>query len=347
MARNVAAIASLLAILCGADTAGSRVEAQGRPAPAARQPSFVGKTWLAADASAAPGSIRTFLPDGTLIMTSCVESYRLARWMLVDAKRVSWQEDGARVEAEITRATVNQLQLRLRVGRELREETYRLARVPYVCPETRGTPGATSALHVEGTLIYLERLALPPTAVVRVELRDVSRADAGARTIASQSFKPAQGPPFHFALDAPRARIDPRASLALHAEIRDGSRLMFATTTRYAVPQEGASGMEVRLAFLASARGGPGPGVITPVPAAYRCGGETFKAAFEDGRAYVTLPDATLVTLARQNPDSDPREPRRYSNGRLTVVQEFEGQAGPRVLFARGRRLPAPCTRQE
>jgi hypothetical protein len=35
---------------------------------------FVGKIWLSTDASAAPGTFRIFLPDGTLVMDLCVET---------------------------------------------------------------------------------------------------------------------------------------------------------------------------------------------------------------------------------------------------------------------------------
>jgi hypothetical protein len=31
----------------------------------------------------------------------------------------------------------------------------------------------------------------------------------------------------------------------------------------------------------------------------------------------------------------------------VTFVQEIGGTAGPGVLFARGRRVPVPCTRQD
>src|SRR5688572_22814879 len=44
------------------------------------QPEFVGKAWMSTDASAARGTLRLFLPDGTLVMDSCWETYRLARW---------------------------------------------------------------------------------------------------------------------------------------------------------------------------------------------------------------------------------------------------------------------------
>jgi hypothetical protein len=102
------------------------------------QPSFVGKAWLSTDPAAAPGTLRIFLTDGTLVMDSCVEVYRLARWKAIDERRIEWQEDTARIEADVTQVGSDQLQLRLHlVGGEIKQENYRLAAVPFVCPETR------------------------------------------------------------------------------------------------------------------------------------------------------------------------------------------------------------------
>jgi hypothetical protein len=98
---------------------------------------FVGKTWISTDSSAAPGTLRIFLPDGTLLMDSCLETYRLAKWRAIDDRHIEWQEDTARIEAEITQATADQLQLRLRLVSEVKEENYRLAQVPFVCPDAR------------------------------------------------------------------------------------------------------------------------------------------------------------------------------------------------------------------
>jgi hypothetical protein len=100
-------------------------------------PPFVGKTWLSTDTTAAAGTLRAFLRDGTLVMTSCVETYRLARWRSLDDRRVAWEEDGARIEAEIDQPGPDQLHLRLRLLGEMKDEHYQLARVPFVCPDLR------------------------------------------------------------------------------------------------------------------------------------------------------------------------------------------------------------------
>jgi uncharacterized lipoprotein YbaY len=283
-------IACVLAASCR-----SAADQEARTAAREAQPPFVGKAWMSTDPSAAPGTLRIFLPDGPLVMDSCGETYRLARWRSIDERRLEWQEDTTRIEAEVTQVSPDRLQLRLHLVRELKEENYRLARVPFVCPDAR-PDRVTSAVQVEGVLVYQERLALPPSAVVRVDVRD-TRAEAPARTLATQTISATQGPPFAFSLTVPDTAIDPRANLSVFGEIRDGTRLMFVTDARHPVPREGATGMEVRLAFVASARGDPARGVVTPSPTTYRCGGETFRVAFEEQRAYVTMPDGSAVKL--------------------------------------------------
>jgi hypothetical protein len=104
-------------------------------APAMAMPRFAGKLWMSTDASASPGTLQVFLPNGTLLMDSCGETYRLAHWQSIDDRHIAWQEDAARIEAEITELTDDRLQLRLRLVNELKEQTYRLATVPFVCPD--------------------------------------------------------------------------------------------------------------------------------------------------------------------------------------------------------------------
>lgn len=113
------------------------------PAPsAARQaettPPFIGRVWVSTDVGAAPATLRIFLPDGTMLMDSCGEGYRLARWRSTGEQSVEWEEDTARIEAEVLEATTVTLRLRLTLrGGESRDESYRAATAPYVCPDAR------------------------------------------------------------------------------------------------------------------------------------------------------------------------------------------------------------------
>lgn len=291
-------------------------------AQAADSPFFVGRTWIATDSAAAPNTLRIFLPDGTLVMVSCSETYRLASWRSIGPQAIEWREDTATIEAEVTQPSPTRLRLRLRLRGGTRDEHYQLAEVPFVCGDSRPSPEAAT-VSVTGRVFFHERLALPPSAVVRVELRDTSRADAPAPTLATQTIPAHQGPPFAFSLTAPKAGIDPRARLSVFADIRDGERLMFITDTDHPVTLDGSTNMDVPLRFVASGSGDPAPGL-----------------------AYVTLADGSLTTLPRLNAGAPSGEPRRYSDGRLTVEQGGGTAAASRVSVARGRMTPIPCTQE-
>ena len=101
---------------------------------------FVGRTWAATDRAAPPGTLRIFLADGTLLMDSCGETYRLATWRAVGRGRIEWTEDGARIAADVSQPRAGELRLRLHLGGEVKEERYRLATVPFVCPDSRPAP---------------------------------------------------------------------------------------------------------------------------------------------------------------------------------------------------------------
>ena len=130
---EIAAIAALVAAACSAPSAPPPA---ATPAPAAPR-AFVGKIWLSSDPAAVLGTMRIFLADGTLVMDSCFETYRLARWEALDGRRVAWQEDTARIEAEVDETTAGELRLRLQLTQEVKEERYRVADVPFVCPDAR------------------------------------------------------------------------------------------------------------------------------------------------------------------------------------------------------------------
>ncbi len=198
---------------------------------------LVGQIWTATYSSAAPGSLRIFLADGTLVMTSCVETYRLARWSRISPQRIAWEEDGARIDAEVATSGPDRLELKLLLRGGVRTETYTSASVPFTCPSIRPQP------------------TVPPP-----------------------------GPP----------------------------------------------------------RPGAAAPALTPPPAAYRCGDETFRITFETGRAFVTMPDRSVLTLQRTDKERSATGPRTYSNSRVTFVHT-SGGSGASVRFARGRRALTDC----
>ena len=113
------------------------------------------------------------------------------------------------------------------------------------CAST-GVP-AERTVAVTGSIAYRERIALPPTAQIEVRLDDVSRADAPATNMATQSFaSEGRQVPFAFTLTVDRADIDPRHSYAVSARITgDDGKLMFITDTRNSVAFDGASEIDL------------------------------------------------------------------------------------------------------
>jgi len=99
-----------------------------------------------------------------------------------------------------------------------------------------GQPGAAGdheeggMAGLEGTVSYRERMMLRPGAQVKVQLEDVSRADAPATVVASVTLTPEGAPPYPFTLEYDRGRIEPRGRYGLRATIRSGDRLLFTST---------------------------------------------------------------------------------------------------------------------
>ena len=115
-------------------------------------------------------------------------------------------------------------------------------------PVKSTTPAPTASAVLTGTVTYLQRSALPPTAVVEVTLADVSRADAPAAVIATQQIETnGKQVPFPYELTYDPAKIDPRFTYAVRARITDGGKLLFTSTQRYAVLTNGAplTGVEI------------------------------------------------------------------------------------------------------
>jgi hypothetical protein len=96
------------------------------------------RVWLDTGGDAAPGSLRAFLSDGTLVMTSCVEVYRLAPWRWIHGSMLVWEEDGRSIRGEVVLAGRDQLILAIEPGGETITRRFSAARSPVVCPEMRG-----------------------------------------------------------------------------------------------------------------------------------------------------------------------------------------------------------------
>ncbi len=103
------------------------------PAPAA-SPELTDRIWIRTDPSAPVGEMRAFLTDGSLLMDSCWETYRLVRWSQTGDTLV-WDEDGAEIKAEIVSLTAQELHLRLSLVDGPKDERYQPATVPFTCPD--------------------------------------------------------------------------------------------------------------------------------------------------------------------------------------------------------------------
>ncbi len=115
--------------------------------------------------------------------------------------------------------------------------------------------GATA--RVSGTISYRERIALPPDALIRIQLVDVSRADAPAVLLGEQVFEAGgRQVPFRFDIPYDPTAIDGRMSYAVQARIEQNGRLIFVSDQHYAVITRGAP-TTVDLMLKAVARGAP------------------------------------------------------------------------------------------
>jgi hypothetical protein len=111
--------------------------AQSPPAAATGQdepanPAFIGRIWRATTRGGPLGSMLVFLPDRTLLMDSCFETYRVSKWG-VAGDRIRWVEDTIPIEAEVI--TPGPDELTLRIAGQDREQTFMALTEPYTCPD--------------------------------------------------------------------------------------------------------------------------------------------------------------------------------------------------------------------
>ena len=85
---------------------------------------------------------------------------------------------------------------------------------------------------MKGVVTYVEKVALSPSAVIDVQLQDVSRADAPAVVISDESIR-AMGRqvPIPFELTYDPSTIKPNFTYVVRATITEGGKLTWTTTT--------------------------------------------------------------------------------------------------------------------
>ena len=99
--------------------------------------------------------------------------------------------------------------------------------------------GFAETMHLDTTVTYRERIALPPDAILEVELLDTSRADAPSVRISSQSFKLTSVPrTVEIAYDTDL--IEERLTYTVAAKIISDGNVLFRSTTATPVLTRGA-----------------------------------------------------------------------------------------------------------
>ncbi|MBW4542814.1 MAG: YbaY family lipoprotein [Myxacorys chilensis ATA2-1-KO14] len=108
------------------------------------------------------------------------------------------------------------------------------------CSTKINSGSSSNTSSVSGTVSYLQRIALPPNAVVEVQLQDVSRADAPAVTISEQTI-PLNGRqvPIPFSLSYDSATIRPTNTYTIAARILIDGKARWRNTSAYRVITQG------------------------------------------------------------------------------------------------------------
>lgn len=104
------------------------------------------------------------------------------------------------------------------------------------CQLDKPAKASLAAGSITGTVSYLERIALPPNAVIQVRLEDVSRADAPAKTIAQERITLGDRQvPVPFELKFDPKTIDEKHTYVVTARIVVDDELRFLSDKAYPV----------------------------------------------------------------------------------------------------------------
>lgn len=98
---------------------------------------------------------------------------------------------------------------------------------------------------VGGTVTYLERMAMPPGATLKVQLADVSRADAPAVVISKREIMPVSQVPIPFTLTYDPKQIVAGHRYVVQARIEVDGKLRFINTSAYPVTPGHSGAMEI------------------------------------------------------------------------------------------------------
>jgi putative lipoprotein len=118
------------------------------------------------------------------------------------------------------------------------------------CSSLQPAPKAT----LEGEAFYLQRIALPPSAVLTVSLQDVSLADAPAVALARQSGPITGQVPLPFKLEYDPAQVKPGHRYSVSARVEADGHLLFISTQHHGVKLDGKDEQPLRIRMDAASR---------------------------------------------------------------------------------------------
>ncbi len=103
-----------------------------------------------------------------------------------------------------------------------------------------GAPTVSGTVSLKATTFH-EDLSIPATAMVHVELLDISRKDSGIAMLGEDSIWIAAGRlPISFRIAYDPSRVDPTHVYVIRARITENDRLLFHSATPYYVLTRGA-----------------------------------------------------------------------------------------------------------
>lgn len=106
-------------------------------------------------------------------------------------------------------------------------------------PKETTSANAETPMKITGEAFYRERIAMPPNAQVDILLEDISRADAPATIIGSQTLSNAGQPPYAFSIDYRPSDLIPGHRYNLRARLTVNGELQFITDQAHPVFIEG------------------------------------------------------------------------------------------------------------
>ncbi|TIN41900.1 MAG: META domain-containing protein [Mesorhizobium sp.] len=137
---------------------------------------------------------------------------------------------------------------------------------------------------LKGEVMYRERIALPPKAVLSVQLADVSLADATAAVIGERKVAPAGQVSIKFEISFVPQVIRPHMTYALQARITVDDRLLFISDMRHQVDPLSDAPQTIMLKMVTSSE----------QPASAPVVGQIWLIEYIDGVGVIAEPQATF-----------------------------------------------------